>query len=115
MIFKALGTLDLATVFVLLGAAILPEQLLFVAAVYMIVKGGVFTFMSKDLASIGDFIAGIYLFVLAFGLKIPILHPIVLLYLAQKTLLTFVAIGVKSAAFFADGKKKERAVDSHFD
>jgi hypothetical protein len=115
MIFKALGTLDLVTVFVLLGAAILPEQLLFVAAVYMIVKGGVFTFISKDLASVGDFIAGIYLLVLAFGLKIPILHPIILLYLAQKTLLTFVSMGIKSATYFSTSKKREKAVDSHFD
>ncbi|MEM4397413.1 MAG: hypothetical protein QW757_02170 [Candidatus Woesearchaeota archaeon] len=94
MLFRTLGTLDFITVLVLIGAAILPSKLLFYAALYLLVKGFFFIYISKDLASYGDFFSCIYMLLLSYGIKIPYVHNIVLFYLIQKTFLTFVAIAI---------------------
>lgn len=107
MIFKTLGTLDFIAVLVVLGAVILPQQLLFVAGLYLIIKGGIFIYESNDFASYGDLVCGIYLLILAMGVKIAVIHPIVLVYLAQKVIITFVAIGVKASLHFFEYKRKK--------
>lgn len=100
MFFKTLGTLDLITVLILLGAALLPEKLLLLAAFYLIIKGATFAYSSSDWASYGDLISGCYLFLFSLGIKIPVVHTIIILYLIQKTMLTFIAIGVKAGLYY---------------
>ncbi|AJF61258.1 TPA: hypothetical protein HA239_01255 [Candidatus Woesearchaeota archaeon] len=104
MLFATLGKLDLITVLILLGAAILPSKLLMYAALYLIVKGGLFVLMNRDLASYGDLFSGIYILVLSFGIKIPYLHQIVFFWLLQKTILTFIGIGLKLFLFYQESK-----------
>jgi hypothetical protein len=104
MLFRTLGTLDLVTVLILMGAAILPHKLLLYAALYLIIKGALFIWISKDFASYGDFGAGLYLLILSFGFQVPYVHTVVLFYLLQKTILTFIAIGLKMFLFYQENK-----------
>jgi len=104
MLFEKLGTLDLITVLILIGAAILPSKLLYIAAIYLVVKGMSFILISKDFASYIDVACGIYLFVLSHGIKIPLLHNVVLLWLLQKTIMTFIAIGLKTVIFYYENR-----------
>jgi hypothetical protein len=106
MLFATLGKLDFITVLILLGAAILPQKLLLYAAIYLLIKGALFILLNRDFASYGDFISGIYLVVLAHGLKIPYVHNIVLIWLLQKTILTFIAIGLKLLVFYYEYKEE---------
>ena len=105
MLFAALGKLDFITVLILIGAAVLPKKLLMFAAIYLLIKGGLFIYFNRDFASYGDFISGIYLLILSFGLKIPFVHTSVLLWLVQKTLLTFIAIGLRFTIFYYEYKE----------
>ncbi len=100
MIFKTLGTLDLLSVILLIGAAIFPKSLLLYAGVYLLLKGIIFIITSKDIASYGDALSGAYLALLSFGTSIEIIGTIVLIYLAQKTVLTFVKIGIETYSFY---------------
>ncbi|MBN2367607.1 hypothetical protein JXC34_01205 [Candidatus Woesearchaeota archaeon] len=100
MLFATLGKLDLLTVLILMGAAILPKKLLLFAAIYLLIKGGLFIWLSRDFASYGDFISGIYLLILSFGIQIPFVHQVVLFWLLQKTIMTFIAIGLKLLLFY---------------
>ena len=104
MLFATLGKLDLITVLILIGAAMVPKQLLVFAAIYLLLKGVIFIYLNRDFASYGDFISGIYLLILSFGIKIPYVHNIVLFWLLQKTILTFIAIGLKLILFYYDSK-----------
>ncbi len=104
MLFGLLGKADLITVLILLGAAVLPKKLLLFAAVYLLIKGGIFIFMNRDFASYGDFASGLYLLILSFGLHIPVVHQVILFWLIQKTILTFIAIGIKLMAFYYHNK-----------
>lgn len=106
MLFEFLGKMDLITVLILIGAAILPKKLLMFAAIYLILKGGLFVLLNRDFASYGDFFSGIYMALLAFGLKIPIVHNIVLMWLLQKTIMTFIAIGLKLFIFYYEYKEE---------
>ena len=100
MIFKTLGTLDLLAVILLIGAAIFPKSLLLYAGAYLLLKGIIFIITSKDIASYGDALSGAYLALLSFGTNIEIIGTIVLIYLAQKTLLTFVKIGIETYSIY---------------
>ncbi|MEM2138547.1 MAG: hypothetical protein QXM96_00120, partial [Candidatus Woesearchaeota archaeon] len=59
-----------------------------------------FIYISKDLASYGDFFSGIYMFLLSYGIKIPYIHNVILFYLIQKTFLTFVAIAITAYTLY---------------
>ena len=104
--FRTLGTLDLLTVIILMLAAVAPHKLLLFAAIYMIVKGIIFILVSRDIASYGDLIAGIYLFILSNSIRVPLVHEVVLFYLLQKTILTFIAIGLKLFIFYNEYKSE---------
>ncbi|MEK6916484.1 MAG: hypothetical protein AABW92_01955 [Nanoarchaeota archaeon] len=106
MLFATLGKLDLITVLILMGAAILPSKFLMYAAVYLMVKGGIFILVNRDFASYGDFFSGIYLLVLSYGIHIPYLHQAVFFWLLQKTLLTFIGIGLKLYLFYQGSKDR---------
>ncbi|MFH2021269.1 MAG: hypothetical protein ABIJ34_07655 [archaeon] len=100
MLFATLGKLDLITVLILMGAAILPHKLLLYAAIYLMIKGALFILMSRDFASYIDLASGIYLGILFLGIRIPVLHEIVLFWLIQKTIMTFIAIGIHLLLFY---------------
>jgi hypothetical protein len=87
-------------------AAVLPHKLLFFAAVYLLVKGIAFIMMTRDFASYGDFFSGVYLLVLSYGIFIPVVHQIVLFWLFQKTIMTFVAIGLKLFIYYGEHKEE---------
>jgi hypothetical protein len=106
MLFATLGKLDLITVLILIGAVILPKQLLLFAAVYLLIKGFIFIFLSKDFASYIDFMCGIYLAILSLGIRIPYVHNVVLFWLLQKTIMTFIAIGLQLFIFYYQHKEK---------
>jgi hypothetical protein len=106
MLFATLGKLNLITVLILLGAAVLPHQFLMIAAIYLLIKGGIFILINKDFASYGDFISGIYMLLLAYGIMIPVVHEIVLFWLIQKTALTFLAIGFYMFLYYQEHKQE---------
>lgn len=112
MLFKTLGTLDFITVLVLIGAAIIPKVMLSYAAIYLIIKALYFIFISKDIASYGDLISGVYMILLSYGVKIPYIHNIILFYLIQKTFLTFVAIAITFYTLYRT--YEERSILSYF-
>lgn len=100
MIFKTLGLGDLIAVILLLGAAIFPKQLLLYAGVYLAIKGLFFILLSNDFASYGDGASGIYMVLMAIGISMPFLTTAALIYLAQKTFLTFVKIGIETYSLY---------------
>jgi hypothetical protein len=106
MLFATLGKLDLITVLILLGAAVLPKTFLLYAAIYLLIKSAIFIFMNKDFASYGDFISGIYMLIVSYGIRIPFVHEIVLFWLIQKTALTFLAIGLQLFLFYQEHKQE---------
>lgn len=114
MIFKTLGILDLITVLVLMGAAIFPQKMLLYAGLYLMIKGLLFIMASKDIASYGDAISGAYMALMAFGLTMPFITTAVLIYLGQKTFLTFIKIGIEAYTFynFAKGLSAQKSADT---
>lgn len=106
MLFETLGKLDFLTVLILIGAAVLPHIFLFYAAMYLIIKGAIFIFLNKDFASYGDFISGLYMLLLSYGISIPVVQEIVLFWLIQKTALTFLAIGLQMFLFYQEHKQE---------
>ena len=106
MLFATLGKLDLLTVLILMGAAVLPSKLLVFAAIYLILKGGIFILLNKDFASYVDLFSGFYLLVLSIGINIPYLHQVVFFWLLQKTIMTFIAIGLKLMIFYYEYKER---------
>ncbi len=93
MIFRTLGVLDLVAVILLLGAAFFPHALLLYAGIYLVIKGFVFIAASKDIASLGDLVCGLYILLFVAGLGVPLLNAAALIYLGQKTFFTFVKVG----------------------
>ncbi|GEM_PF-3906413 len=116
MIFKTLGIMDLVTVIILMGAAAFPQKMLLYAGLYLLIKGLVFIMASKDIASYGDAISGAYMALMAFGLTKPFITTAVLIYLGQKTFLTFVKIGVEAYTFynFVKGLSKHKSADADY-
>lgn len=114
MIFKTLGIMDLVTVIILLGAAIFPQKMLLYAGLYLLIKGLIFIAASKDIASYGDAISGAYMVMMSFGLTMPYITTAVLIYLGQKTFLTFIKIGIEAYAFynFAKGLSSQKSADT---
>jgi hypothetical protein len=106
MIFATLGKLDLITVLILIGAAVLPQKLLLFAAIYLLIKGGIFILLNRDFASYGDFISGIYMFLLAYGIRLPFVHEIILFWLIQKTAMTFLALAIRLFLFYQEHKQE---------
>jgi len=100
MLFALLGKLDLITVLVILGGAILPQKFLVYVAFYLILKGLFFGFAMKDFASKIDLLCGIYLLIMRYFTKIPYVHGLVLFWLIQKTALTFIAIFLKLYVYY---------------
>ncbi|MEM2115901.1 MAG: hypothetical protein QXD62_00490 [Candidatus Woesearchaeota archaeon] len=92
MLFKTLGTLDLIFGIFLLLMNYLPKdvsiRLGILFLIYSIVK---FALFFGDLATFGDFIAGIYGLFACFLFNVPILTILFSIYLLQKAFLTLIA------------------------
>ncbi|HIG95890.1 TPA: hypothetical protein HA249_03290 [Candidatus Woesearchaeota archaeon] len=88
---KLLAIVDLVAVFAILASPILPTKVIMYCAGYLILKGGLFAITSYDIASMLDVICGIIIMLLAFDISNGTVNLIVLLYLVQKILLSFVS------------------------
>ncbi|MBI2575433.1 hypothetical protein HYV82_06135 [Candidatus Woesearchaeota archaeon] len=108
--------MDLVTVIILIGAAVFPQKMLLYAGLYLMIKGLVFIMASKDIASYGDAISGAYMALMSFGLTIPFITTAALIYLGQKTFLTFVKIGIEAYTFynFAKGLSRHKSADADY-
>ncbi|MBN1503284.1 hypothetical protein JW930_07130 [Candidatus Woesearchaeota archaeon] len=86
VLLKLFGIIDLLAVilFVLSAFFGVKHILLYVVAAYLIIKGTLFTVMSRDIASMIDIICGFYALTITLGVKNNIVNGIIVLYLAQK-------------------------------
>jgi len=87
MLFKLLGILDLIAVISILFAGFLPNRFLITIALLLIVKG-TFFFITGNIMSILDGIAGVYLILLAFNVSVFIISLILAIYLGQKAIMS---------------------------
>jgi hypothetical protein len=83
MIVKILGALDLVCVVAILFAAVLPQKMLILLAVYLMGKGGTFA-IGGDIVSYIDVVCGVYMLLLAFGIANLVISGIFVAYLGQK-------------------------------
>jgi hypothetical protein len=90
MIVKLLGLLDLLCVIVLGLAKFLPHQLVMQLGMLMAMKGIIFASM-RNLVSILDALAGIYMGLLIYGFNNRVITIFFIVYLGQKGLLSLFA------------------------
>lgn len=88
MIVKLLGTGDAYVVLAMMFAPVLPIKFLIYAALWLIVKGGIFA-LAGDVISYFDIISGIYVVFYAYGFSITIVSVIVAIYLGQKFMVSW--------------------------
>lgn len=90
--YKVMPVIDLFAVAMLLFGAALPAEPVRIAGMYLVAKGIFFVLISKDVASIGDFIFGIYALSIAFfGFYNLLISIIGAAYLGQKALFALAA------------------------
>ncbi|MBT3721042.1 hypothetical protein HN789_06460 [archaeon] len=82
--------LDLLTVIILILSNILPNNLILYSGIYLFLKGIIFIIISKDIASVIDFICGIYMVIMFFNFKIYFLTVLCIIWLLQKTAVYFI-------------------------
>ncbi len=92
MVYQIMPLLDLVSAIVILFSGILPGNVLFYIAGYLLLKGGLFFLMSKDFASAVDIAIGIYVIFIVIGLSHFMANTLASLFLAQKGLLGLVAL-----------------------
>jgi len=94
MIGKLLGIGDLiaaATIVMLAFTPIvLPKKLIFYAAAYLVLKGGLF-WLSGDGVSFIDVLCGAYIIMLSIGLSVTLISVLAVIFLVQKN--TFLFLG----------------------
>jgi len=90
MIVKVLGFLDLLGVLAILLSPFLPSQALMNVGMILSMKGIIFASM-RNLTSILDLLAGIYIGLLVYGFRNHIITWFFILYLGQKGLLSLFA------------------------
>lgn len=88
MITKILGLGDAFVILAMLFSPLLPLKVMFYAAMYLIVKGGMFAF-SGDVASWLDIFSGVYVVLFTFGISTTIFSILVGFYLAQKFMVSW--------------------------
>jgi hypothetical protein len=93
-LLQLLGLFDTVCIiiFVLTQFFSIPDKALYIIGAYLIIKGVLFTVMSKDIASIIDLICGLYALSIVLGFFNPIITLIVILYLAQKVVFSFIRL-----------------------
>ena len=92
MIVRALGLGDLITVLIVIFAQSLPHKAIIYGAFFLLLKGGLFFMMTRDIASIIDFTVGIYMVFLAFGAYSQFFHFLSIIFLGQKGLFSLLKV-----------------------
>jgi len=90
MLAKLLGILDLICVLAIFLVNLLPNQLIMNLGMLLTMKGIIFASM-RNLVSILDVVAGIYMGLLIYGVRNKVITVFLLIYLAQKGLLSLLA------------------------
>jgi len=92
MLTKILGLGDVIAALTTALAAVfpflLPKQIVFYIAGYLILKGGMFA-ITGNIISYIDVFCGIYLILLTYGISFTILTLFVVIFLIQKNILSF--------------------------
>ena len=92
MVYRVMPLLDLVSAVVILFSGILPGNVLFYIAGYLLIKGGLFFLISRDFASSIDIVIGVYVLLIVIGFSHMIANTLASLFLAQKGLLGMIAL-----------------------
>jgi len=87
MIIKIMGLIDIMLALMFFTLTALPRMFIFTAAVYLIVKGLIFS-LGEDIASYFDIAIGVYLLIAGFGFTLNIVSIVSAVFLAQKGLIS---------------------------
>lgn len=82
--------LDALFILVVLGSKLFPNLYILYSSLYLILKGVLFAFFSKDFASVVDAICGIYLFALFLDFGLYFLSALCIIWLLQKLAVFFI-------------------------
>ena len=81
---KILAIFDIAVMLVLLFHSGVPLLWLKYGALYLIVKGGIFVLISRDIFSYVDLCCGVYILIVMFGLSFSPVTNLVIIFLGFK-------------------------------
>ncbi|MBS3175104.1 hypothetical protein J4440_04445 [Candidatus Woesearchaeota archaeon] len=90
MILKLLGITDLLVLVSLLLVSYLPETLVIIMAVYLIIKGVIFTLFG-DPISLADIFCGLYIVSAAYGLAHWSITLIIIVFILQKSVVSILS------------------------
>ncbi|MFT4303647.1 MAG: hypothetical protein ACMXYG_03715 [Candidatus Woesearchaeota archaeon] len=90
MIVKFLGIFDLACMLCILLFAWIPNSIIMKLGMLLMLKGILFATF-KDIPSIIDALAGLYIGLMVYGLNAPLISGFFVIFLAQKGLLSLLA------------------------
>lgn len=82
--------LDALVILVILGSKLFPNSFVLYSSIYLILKGALFTFFSKDIASVIDTICGIYLLAVFLNFGIYFFTTLCVIWLLQKLAVFFI-------------------------
>jgi len=88
MLLKILAIGDILAIISLLGISILPSKFILIMGLYLVMKGVLFMILGGSVPSLLDAGCGIYIIAVAFGIMHWIPTTIVIIYLAQKALVS---------------------------
>jgi len=88
MILKILGFLDFFAIITIIFSFILPRSVILYGAGWLILKGVLFGF-TGEVTSWIDAVCGIYTILLAYGIGNNIITVLVIIYLTQKAVMSF--------------------------
>ena len=91
MLYQLLVGMDALCALALLFSTFVPGEWKLVLGVYLAIKGLIFA-LSGDKVSWVDCSAGVYLFLMAFGLSYWLLTFIFIVYLIQKVIISFFSV-----------------------
>jgi len=88
MILKFLGALDLFAIITIIFSFMLPKSVILYGAGWLILKGVLFGF-TGEITSWIDAVCGIYAMLLAYGIGNNLVTVVVIIYLLQKAVVSF--------------------------
>lgn len=88
MLLKLLGIIDILAIISLLAVNILPQPLVLFMALYLIIKGALFTIIGGQLPSLFDVVSGIYIAAASYGISHWIITVIIMIYIGQKAIIS---------------------------
>ena len=87
-VVRLLGVGDILAALAILLAGSLPVTVVRLFALYLVMKGGVFTFLG-DRMSLLDAVCGLYLLAASNGISFTLISVAAAIYLVQKAVLSF--------------------------